>query len=232
MKTIGVLGGLGPQATMDFEARVHRVAQRLIPQDGNQGYPPMVVYYFREPPISLPADGSLPTTLIPANPRLLDAAQRLGAWADFLVITSNGVHFFQEEIEQAADCKVLSMIDVTVNEVQRRNLKHIGIVDFRPRTMNIYAQPLDQVGIRWEVLPAEMLPAIYGAVLAMDEGRAGREENQILQAGLTYLRGQQVEAIILACTEIPLILAEAGQGEDLINPAQLLAEATVRYAIA
>ena len=30
MKTIGVLGGLGPQATMDFEARVHRVAQRLI----------------------------------------------------------------------------------------------------------------------------------------------------------------------------------------------------------
>ena len=31
MKTIGVLGGLGPQATEDFEARVHAVAQRLIP---------------------------------------------------------------------------------------------------------------------------------------------------------------------------------------------------------
>lgn len=46
MKTIGVLGGLGPQATMEFEVRVHRAAQRLIPQDGNQGYPPMVVYYF------------------------------------------------------------------------------------------------------------------------------------------------------------------------------------------
>src|SRR5262245_30993925 len=40
MKTIGVLGGLGPQATMDFEARVHRVAQRLIPPDKNCGYPP------------------------------------------------------------------------------------------------------------------------------------------------------------------------------------------------
>ncbi len=37
MKTIGVLGGIGPQATMDFEARVHRVAQRLIPQRLNGG---------------------------------------------------------------------------------------------------------------------------------------------------------------------------------------------------
>ncbi len=46
MKTIGVLGGLGPQATMDFEARVHRAAQKLIPQLKNAGYPPMLVYYF------------------------------------------------------------------------------------------------------------------------------------------------------------------------------------------
>lgn len=231
MKTIGVLGGLGPQATMNFEARIHRVAQRLIPQDGNQGYPPMVVYYFREPPVILPADGSLPKTRPPINPRLLDAAQRLGSWADFLVITSNGVHAFQEEIEHAAGCRVLSMIDVTVDEVQRRGLKHIGVVDFRPATMSVYSQPLDKVGIRWEALPPEMLPALYRAILAVDEGQAGREENERVQAGLTYLRAQKVDAIILACTEIPLMLDEADQQEDLINPAQLLAEAAVRYAM-
>ena len=50
MKTIGVLGGLGPQATMDFERRLHRVAQRLIAPRMNSGYPPMVVYYHRHAP--------------------------------------------------------------------------------------------------------------------------------------------------------------------------------------
>jgi RNA polymerase sigma factor (sigma-70 family) len=50
VKTIGVLGGIGPQATMDFERRLHRVAQRLLPQRGNTGYPPMVVHYHRRPP--------------------------------------------------------------------------------------------------------------------------------------------------------------------------------------
>src|SRR5262247_1559710 len=58
VKTIGVLGGHGPQATMDFEARVHRVAQRLIPPNLNAGYPPMVVYYCRHAPILLTDTGT------------------------------------------------------------------------------------------------------------------------------------------------------------------------------
>jgi aspartate/glutamate racemase len=64
----------------------------------------------------------------------------------------------------------------------------------------------------------------------VDEGHAGKEENQTVQAGLTYLRAQKVDGIILACTEIRLMLQEVDQEEDLINPAQLLAEATLRYA--
>ncbi|HSH79855.1 MAG TPA: hypothetical protein VLA19_15120 [Herpetosiphonaceae bacterium] len=98
MKTIGLAGGLGPQATMDFEARVHRVAQELVPQHGNEGYPPMVVVYFREPPVSLPStatfsptDPAFPGGPPPANPHLLDAAWGLGVLVDFLVISSTAV---------------------------------------------------------------------------------------------------------------------------------------------
>ena len=43
----GILGGMGPQATMDFEVRLHRVAQQLIPQHFGFGYPPIVVRYCR-----------------------------------------------------------------------------------------------------------------------------------------------------------------------------------------
>src|SRR5947209_5112928 len=91
MKTIGVLGGLGPQATMDFEARLHRAAQRLIPPHHNSGYPPMVVYYYRHAPVLL-TEGGKPVTPYRPDPRLLEAAKRLGSLSDFLVITSNGTH--------------------------------------------------------------------------------------------------------------------------------------------
>ena len=57
MKTIGVLGGLGPQATMDFEVRVHRESQRRIPPRQGCGYPPMIVHYHRHPPFRVDDDG-------------------------------------------------------------------------------------------------------------------------------------------------------------------------------
>jgi len=82
---MGVLGGMSAQATIDFEARVHRCAQRLIPQDWNRGYPPMIVWYHRELPVRRGDDGH------PLEPRqidsqLVDAAARLGALVDFLVV--------------------------------------------------------------------------------------------------------------------------------------------------
>ena len=73
---------------MDFEARVHRVAQRLLPPNGNGGYPPMVVYYCRHPPV-LMTDTGTPQSPFRPDPRLLEAAKRLGGPADFLLIPSN-----------------------------------------------------------------------------------------------------------------------------------------------
>src|ERR1700754_3385911 len=50
LKTIGILGGLGPQATIDLEMRLHKVAQHLISPAQNSGSPPMVVQYYRHAP--------------------------------------------------------------------------------------------------------------------------------------------------------------------------------------
>src|SRR6478672_4321010 len=112
MKTIGVIGGLGPQATMDFEARVHAVSQRLIPPHFNSGYPPMVVYYHRYPPLVVDERGM---PILPRRPEehLTAVLDKLGEIADFLVITSNAPHLFQGLIEEKSGRKVLSMIDVT-----------------------------------------------------------------------------------------------------------------------
>jgi aspartate racemase len=123
VRTIGILGGLGPQATMDFEARLHRVAQQQIPQRGNTGYPPVVVYYHRHPPVLVIDAGTPQVSSLQPDPRLLEAARRLGSFADFLVITANAPHLFQAEIERTAGCWVLSMVEVTLAEVRRRPVR-------------------------------------------------------------------------------------------------------------
>lgn len=227
MKTIGVLGGLGPQATMDFEARVHAVSQQVLPARGNQGYPPMVVYYHRQAPI-LVADDGVPVRPIRLDPRLLDAARRLGEWADFLVIPSNGVHTWREGIEAAAGRPVLSMIDVTLDEVGRRQWRTVGLLTFMEPS--VYQRPLAARGLACEVLAEDLQRRLDAVILAFMTGQGGPAARAAVGDAVAVLRVQQVDGVILGCTELPLLLGADADAPDLINPAQLLADAAVRYA--
>lgn len=231
MKTIGILGGLGPQATIDFEARLHRVAQQLIPQQGNTGYPPVISWFFREPPALWPADSPPPTTLPPANPRLLQAARSLGVHADFLVIPANGIHLWQTEIEAAAGKPIVSMVEAVLGEVGRRRWQRVGLVDFRPAAWSVYPRPLEQRGVAWVELPGAMQERLAGVMRAVGEGRSGAAEEAQVQHAVAHLRAEGVDGVILACTEFPLALSGASEA-DVINPAALLAEAAVRAAMA
>ena len=127
MRTIGVLGGIGPQATVDFERRVHRVAQGLLPQHGNTGYPPLVTVYMRHAPVRVDAE-ALPVRPLELDPRLLDAARRLGEWAELIAIPSNTPHFFLEEIRRASGSTVVSMIDVTIDALRAGGTSVVGLV--------------------------------------------------------------------------------------------------------
>src|SRR5262245_13130376 len=140
MKTIGVLG-IGPQATLDFEVRVHKAAQRLIPSNALSGYPPMIVYHHRRPPVVV-ADGFSPVHPLQPDPQLLEAARWLASKADFLILTANAPHVFRKEIEHAAGRPLLSMIDATIAEVRRRNWRRIGVLGFFDPQVPVYTQPL------------------------------------------------------------------------------------------
>lgn len=227
MKTIGVLGGIGPQATMDFETRVHRVAQRLIPPSRNAGYPPMVVHYLRHAPFLLTEEGT-PQLPLRLDPRLLEAVRHLGGLADFLVITSNGPHFLLPEIEEAAGCRVLSMVEATLKEIQRRRWKRIGVLGLGDAV--IYTRPLAQLGIACETVDAGSQAALDGAIFQVMEGREGVEQVAIARTAVADLRSRGVDGVVLGCTEIPFLLPEADDDASLINPVQLLAEAAVRIA--
>jgi aspartate racemase len=228
MKTIGVLGGLGPQATMDFEARVHKVAQKLIPQRENSGYPPMVVYYWRLPPMIFDQGGK-PVTPFQVHPELLQATQQLGKLADFMVITANGPYLFIDELALAAGREVLNLIDLTLAEVEKRGWKKVGVLGLgEPR---IYLKPLEEKGIECITLQRELRDRLDQAIFKVMEGSDGEAERSVTIEAIDFLRGEGVEGIIPGCTEIPLLLREEMEAEDLVNPAQLLAEAAVKNAI-
>jgi aspartate racemase len=230
MKRIGVLGGVGPQATIDFEERLHAASQRLIPQNWSLGYPPLVVWYHRGFPIQMDGDGR-PVTPTRVDPDLVEGAARLGTLVDFLAIPCNSAHVGLSEIEAAARRPVLSMVNVVLDEVARRGWATVGVLGFNGAP-GVYLTPLRERGIAClEIDPALQVPLDAG-LRAVMEGGVGPADGEAARAAVASLRERGAAGIVLGCTEIPLLLGDREQAEDLLNPAALLAEAAVRYAIA
>ena len=230
MKRIGVLGCMSAQATIDFEARVHRVAQGLIPHDWTRGYPPMVVWYHRGLPIRRGPDGR-PLEPRQIDPEVLAAAARLGALVDFLVVPCNSAHVGLRELRDAAGCPVLSMIDAMIGEVVRRECGTVGLLG----AMGVpppYVDALNHHKIFVERIGETLQRPLDAGIQAVMEGRDGKEDTEAARAAVDSLRARKVDAVILGCTEIPLLLHDDADAPDLINPAALLAEASVRFAIA
>jgi aspartate racemase len=227
VQTIGVLGGIGPQATMEFEQLVHRAAQELIPPNAMEGYPPLVVSYCRFPPFVVDETGA-PAQPREADPRLLEVAARLGAVADFLVVTSNATHLFQPDIETASGREVLGVVELVVAEIGRRGWHRVGIVGFGDPV--VYADPLRALGFPVETLPSELRDPLDRAIPRVMEGRADADDERAAREAIAVLRGRGVNGIVLGCTEIPPLLGDGRSDADLLDPLPLLAEAAVRRA--
>ena len=228
MGTIGVLGGIGPQATMDFVARVHRVAREVVPQHGNEGYPPIVTVYMRHPPVVVDAE-ALPVKPLALDPRLLDADRRLGAWADLIVIPSNTPHFFLDQIREAAGCAVVSMIDAAVEALRSRVADVVGLVGLG--IPQIYADRFASEGLRVVTASEDPRAALDRAIIRLMEGAETDADRAAARAAVDEVRAAGAPVTVLGCTEIPLLMGDATDADDLVNPGQLLAEAAVRLAL-
>jgi aspartate racemase len=228
MQTIGVLGGFGPQATIEFEETVHDEARLVVTPHLNQGYPPMVTVYLRHAPVLL-GDDERPVEPLTVDPRFLETAARLGAWADFLVVIANTPHLFLDEIREAAACDVLSMVDVVVEDLSRREAGKVGLLGLG--VPQAYVDRFEQEGIEFVVAPPEIREPLDDAIFRLLEGTTTESGREAARAAVAAVREAGASVTILGCTEIPLLLGAEADEPDLVNPTRLLARAAVRRAV-
>ena len=189
----------------------------------------MVSWYHRRPPVLL-GDDERPLLPMQLDPQLIDAAAWLGQVSDFLVIPCNTAHLGLPAIREAAGCPVISMVEATLEEIARRRCGRIGLLGFHGPAP-FYVEPLRERGVACEVIDGASQLRIDAGVRAVMEGRDGKTESEAVRDAVSALRGRGVDAVLLGCTELPLMLGDEADAPDVVNPAALLAEAAVRYAM-
>lgn len=233
MKTIGVIGGFGQWATLDFLERIYHVAANRVPQYGNRGYPKMIIHMLNRAPMKLRADGGYPEKLEPSE-ELIHAFRQINQDSDFIVMPSNTPHLFSRELEGViGPGKLLSIVDVTVLETIRRGCTRVGVMSIGLTIdERLYQEPLAAAGIQTVELPRELITELDDeGIYPLQEGANLSDIKPVAQKALQYLREQRVDGTILGCTEIPILLGHEADSPDILNPSQLLADAAIERAL-
>ncbi len=224
-KTIGILGGMGPEATAELFLRIIRAAKAKRDQD----HPRVIIYSNSKIPDRTGAilhGGPSPLPMMVETGRTL---QRAGA--DFLIMPCNTAHHYFQELQEALEVPVLHMIDLSARVAQALGVGRVGLL----ATDGTLATGLYQESYgRFQVetlAPSpqdqkRVMEAIYTHIKAgdLEEGR-----KLILEVSRALIQ-EGAEAVVCGCTEVSLVLRQGDLEVPVIDPMETLAEEAVKLA--
>ena len=226
---VGVLGGMGPLATVDFMHKV-MVATNVT---ADQDHVPMVVSSIPQIPERTHAfRGTGPSPL----PAMIASGRRLvAAGAGLIVMPCNTAHLWFEPLRDALATPMIHLVDAALDEVAAMagTAGRIGLLATDATLesgLYVERRPAGLPALDW-VLPtaAEMRGHVLPGIRAVKSGDLARAA-ELLAGAAEALRRRGADAIVLGCTEIPLVLDTARAGLPVIDATAALARRTVVWS--
>ena len=244
---IGIIGGLGPYAHIDFESKLLDAARHLAGANADQDYPEWVLSSIPRTPDRTAAVVSDEADPLPWLLRSLHRLDAPGTGADFIAIPCNTAHRYLDDLRRESRIPVLDMIDETAAAIARLgNVSRAGLLATTGTLgTGLYHRALEPRGIAacslldledGEALQSSLvMEAIFGSPSRgggiKGEGPRPEYARMLEEAATRLINRCGADVIVAGCTEIPLMLTgDRVGGVLLIDPTRILAEACIRKA--
>lgn len=226
-RIIGILGGMGPEATLDL----YRYIIMLTPASRDQDHFRVLIY--SNPKIPERTKAIVDKGESPLH-ELIESAERLQqGGAGIIAMACNTAHYFLPEIRRHVSIPFLDMIEETCRKLRETapGLKTAGLLAATGTVHSaLYHRTLAGAGIRVLTPPVDIQERIQEAIGRVKAGVASREIQDLFQSAGARLIENGAEAVILGCTEIPLAFSPDKVDYRTVNSTRALAEAAVAWA--
>jgi aspartate racemase len=229
MKRIGIIGGIGPESTVDY---YKLIINAFHEKQTELGYPEIIIY-----------SANLSSLM-----KILEAKDWIGltdwllgkvislhkAGAEFAVIGSNTPHIVFDKVSSKSPIPMLSIVEETLKNAQKRGFRKLGLLGTRfTMESDFYKMPFGDNGMTIVVPEKEDRELINHRLFSEIElgiiKDSTREE--LLSIVKKLIKRHSIDAIILGCTELPLILTKDEFGISFLNTTAIHAESIVNYCI-
>lgn len=230
-KVIGVLGGMGPEATIELFGKIVKHTGARTDQDHLR----MVIDNNPKIPNRTQAIQGKGPSPIRELRRSARALERAGA--DFIVIPCVTVHYFYEPLRRTTRVPIVHLVRETVRHVRAR-FPRAGAVGLLATSGTLEAglfqqafagTPVTVLTPSASVQRQRVMHAIFGKRGIKAVGPSPWSKGLIVDAAKTLMaRGAQV--IIAGCTEIPLVLQDGDLAVPVVDPLAVLARVAIERA--
>jgi aspartate racemase len=229
MKTIGLIGGMSWESTVPYYRLVNEAVARRLGGLHSAKVLLASVDFAEVEAMQSSGDWAAAGLLLADSARSLERAG-----ADFLVVCTNTMHKVADAIEGAVGIPLLHIADATAAEVKAQGIGKVGLLGTRfTMEQDFYkARLLGRHGIE-AIVPGEADRGIVHRVI-YDELCLGkvlspsREEYRRIIRGLV---GQGAQGIVLACTEIPMLVGAADSPVPVFDTTALHARRAAEWAL-
>ena len=231
MKTVGILGGIGPESTVEYYRGIIAGYRQQRP-DGS--YPSIFINSISVSKLLGWMDAGQLSEVVDY---LLDELQKLArAGADFSIIAANTPHIVFEEVQRRSSVRLISIVDATCAEATKQGIRKAGLLGTRfTMQASFYPDVFRREGIT-VVVPDEAEQAYIHQkyVGELLENTFLPETRERLLEIIRRMKDQeQIQAVILGGTELPLLLRDdTACGIPQLDTTQIHVQAVVTELLA
>lgn len=207
MKNLGIIGGVGPQASAAFYSQyIELMIKKGLNKNcyvHNIGMNPKLF------PKVISAENSSEKQL--ALNMLTESAKKLETvGADYITMVCNTLNIFAENIRfELKNAEYISIVEETIKKIKERGFKKIGLLGSEYTcTSKLYLEPLSKLGINTVTLDKKGLTNLNNTIIEeiLKNGpnkKNGSHLNTIIEKMFKNEKG--LDAVALVCTELPLV---------------------------
>ena len=228
-KTIGLIGGMSWESSVVYYQIINRKTQEML---GGSHSARSLMYSVDFGEIArLQHEGKWAEL----ENIMIDAAKRLErGGADLIVICTNTMHMFADEMESAVSIPLVHIGDATGEEIRERGLEKVGLLGtkFTMEKDFLTKRLLNNFGIE-TIIPDEADRETVHSIIYNElvKGEIRDASRAAYLAVIDKLVGSGAEGIVLGCTEIPLLVRPDDTDATLFDTTRLHAEKAVAFAL-
>lgn len=227
MKKIGIIGGLGPESTIDYYKGIINAFRQL---NVDLTTPEIIIYSADVSKLLELFEIKEWDNLVGWLVGMVKALHNAGA--EFAVIGSNTPHIVFDEVKTSSPIPMLSIVEETCQKAESLGLKKLGLMGTKFTMQSNFFQKLFHVNGMAVVVPKEDNQQIIHDKL-MSEIELGVIKKSTREEPLSIVKQMidkdSIEALILGCTELPMILNKEEYSIPFLNTTAIHINSIVRY---